>query len=101
MTLTRRTVLRNGGAALASLGAGSQVAIAAETQPSRENTLTQVGATYVLVHGTWHGGWVWRDVADRLIAQGHRVFTPTCTGCGERLHLTGPEVGLETTSATL
>ncbi len=62
----------------------------------RENTLTQVGATYVLVHGTWHGGWVWRDVADRLIAQGHRVFTPTCTGCGERLHLTGPEVGLET-----
>jgi pimeloyl-ACP methyl ester carboxylesterase len=24
------------------------------------------------------------------------VFTPTCTGCGERVHLTGPEVGLET-----
>ena len=41
MTLTRRTVLRNGGAALASLGAASQVAIAAETPPSRENTLTQ------------------------------------------------------------
>ena len=92
MTLTRRTVLRNGGAALASLGAASQVAIAAENPPSQRNTLTPGGATYVLVHGTWHGGWVWRDVADRLIAQGHRVFTPTCTGCGERLHLTGPEV---------
>ena len=96
MTLTRRTVLRNGGAALASLGTASQVATAAETPSSPENTLAQGGATYVLVHGTWHGGWVWRDVADRLIAQGHRVFTPTCTGCGERLHLTGPEVGLET-----
>ena len=53
-------------------------------------------ATYVLVHGTWHGGWVWQDVADRLRAGGHRVYTPTCTGCGERLHLTNPDVGLET-----
>ena len=53
-------------------------------------------ATYVLVHGTWHGGWVWQDVADRLRARGHRVYTPTCTGCGERLHLTNPDVGLET-----
>ena len=24
------------------------------------------------------------------------VYTPTCTGCGERLHLTNPDVGLET-----
>ena len=56
---------------------------------------TQI-ATFVLVHGTWHGGWVWQDVANRLRAMGHRVYTPTCTGCGERLHLTGPDVGLET-----
>jgi pimeloyl-ACP methyl ester carboxylesterase len=48
------------------------------------------------VHGTWHGGWVWQDVANRLRTAGHRVYTPTCTGCGERLHLTGPEVGLNT-----
>ena len=45
MTLTRRTVLRNGGAALASLGAASQVAIAAENPPSQRNTLTPGGAT--------------------------------------------------------
>ena len=48
------------------------------------------------MHGTWHGGWVWQDVADRLRTMGYRVYTPTCTGCGERLHLTGPEVGLYT-----
>ena len=53
-------------------------------------------ATLELVHGTWHGGWVWQDVANRLRAIGHRVYTPTCTGCGEPLHLTGPEVRLDT-----
>ena len=53
-------------------------------------------STFVLVHGTWHGGWVWQDVANKLRAMGHRVYTPTCTGCGERLHLTGPDVGLDT-----
>lgn len=52
--------------------------------------------TFVLVHGTWHGGWVWRDVRNRLSGAGHRVFAPTCTGCGERNHLATPEVGLET-----
>ncbi|MEO0412743.1 MAG: alpha/beta fold hydrolase [Pseudomonadota bacterium] len=52
--------------------------------------------TFVLVHGTWHGGWIWRDVRAMLSAAGHRVFTPTCTGCGEREHLSAPDVGLET-----
>ncbi|MGI9378145.1 MAG: alpha/beta fold hydrolase, partial [Methyloligellaceae bacterium] len=41
-------------------------------------------ATYVLVHGAWHGGWCWREVRQRLRAEGHRVFTPTLTGLGER-----------------
>jgi len=53
-------------------------------------------ATFVLVHGTWHGGWVWRDVRRLLRSRGHRVFTPTCTGCGERVHLSRPDVGLDT-----
>ncbi len=52
--------------------------------------------TFVLVHGTWHGGWVWRDVRRLLRSRGHRVFTPTCTGCGEREHLSSPDVGLDT-----
>lgn len=52
--------------------------------------------TFVLVHGTWLGGWIWATVADRLRAAGHRVFTPTLTGVGERHHLIGPGIGLET-----
>ncbi len=54
------------------------------------------GKTFVLVHGAWHGGWCWRRVADRLTAAGHRVFTPTLTGLGERSHLLGPSVNLST-----
>lgn len=52
--------------------------------------------TFVLAHGTWHGGWAWRDVRNQLEDLGHRVFTPTLTGCGERAHLSSPEVGLDT-----
>lgn len=52
-------------------------------------------ATFVLVHGAWHGGWCWARVAPRLRAAGHTVFTPTMTGFGERSHLLSPEVGLE------
>jgi pimeloyl-ACP methyl ester carboxylesterase len=51
---------------------------------------------FVLVHGAWHGGWCWRQVADRLCAAGHRVFTPTLTGQGERHHLLGPGTDLHT-----
>lgn len=57
--------------------------------------------TYVLVHGAFHGGWCWRRVADRLCAEGHRVFTPTCTGTGERLHLLTAQGGLETVVADI
>jgi pimeloyl-ACP methyl ester carboxylesterase len=43
--------------------------------------------TYVLVHGAFHGGWCWKDVAARLRSLGHTVYTPTLTGLGERSHL--------------
>jgi pimeloyl-ACP methyl ester carboxylesterase len=55
-----------------------------------------VPATFVLVHGAWHGGWCWRRVADRLIAKGHRVFAPTLTGLGERSHLMSDTINLAT-----
>lgn len=54
------------------------------------------GQTIVLVHGAWHGGWCWRDVADRLSARGARVFCPTMTGLGDRRHLRVAYKGLET-----
>lgn len=51
-------------------------------------------ATFVLVHGAWHGGWCWRRVARRLRDAGHDVYTPTLTGLGERRHLVSPMVGV-------
>jgi pimeloyl-ACP methyl ester carboxylesterase len=51
---------------------------------------------YVLVHGAWRGGWIWKRVRRELREQGHEVFTPTLTGVGERSHLLTPQVNLET-----
>ena len=50
--------------------------------------------TFVIVHGGWGGGWEWSPVADILRRHGHRAFTPTLTGMGERDHLSrGEPVG--------
>ncbi len=53
-------------------------------------------ATFVLVPGAWHGGWCWRKVTPLLEAHGHRVYTPTLTGVGERAHLLTRKVNLTT-----
>lgn len=52
--------------------------------------------TFVLVPGFWLGGWAWRDVATPLRAAGHTVYPVTLTGLGERVHLAGPQVDLDT-----
>lgn len=52
--------------------------------------------TYVLVHGAWGGGWTYRTVDSMLTAAGYRVYRPTLTGLGERVHLATPQVGLST-----
>lgn len=49
-------------------------------------------ATFVLVHGAWHGGWCWADTAEALRDAGHDVHTPTLTGLGERSHLMSPDI---------
>lgn len=53
-------------------------------------------STYVLVHGAWHGGWVWRRVVPSLLRAGHEVHAPTLTGVSDRAHLLHPSVGLST-----
>src|SRR5579862_9819800 len=53
-------------------------------------------ATFVLVHGAWHGAWCWRRVARLLARNGHEVFTPTLTGLAERSHLLTPDIDLDT-----
>jgi pimeloyl-ACP methyl ester carboxylesterase len=41
-------------------------------------------ATFLLIHGSYQGGWIWKPVATRLRAAGHLVFAPSLDGCGER-----------------
>jgi pimeloyl-ACP methyl ester carboxylesterase len=50
--------------------------------------------TFVLVHGSFHGGWCWKKVEPLLREAGHEVYTPTLTGLGERSHLAHPRSGL-------
>jgi pimeloyl-ACP methyl ester carboxylesterase len=40
-------------------------------------------ATFVLVHGAWHGGWCWHKIVPLLEAKGHRVLAPDLPGLGE------------------
>lgn len=51
---------------------------------------------FLLVHGAWHNGRCWERVVPRLEAAGHRVFAPSLTSYGDKAHLLGPEVGLDT-----
>ncbi len=53
-------------------------------------------ATFVLVHGAWHGGWCWQKVIPFLEAAGHEVYAPTLTGLAERASELSPDVGLDT-----
>src|SRR5262249_5092646 len=53
-------------------------------------------ATFVLVHGTGSGGWLWDPVADRLREAGHSVHAPTLIGVGERARAGGPDTDLTT-----
>ncbi len=58
-------------------------------------------ATFVLLHGAFHGGWCWAQVAGILRARGHAVTTPTQTGLGERKHLLAPGITLDTFAGDL
>ncbi len=53
-------------------------------------------STFLLVHGAWHSGECWTRVVPLLASAGHRVLAPSLTGTGDKAHLLGPEVGLDT-----
>lgn len=53
-------------------------------------------ATYVLIHGAYQGGWIWKPVAERLRAAGHTAQALTLDGCGERHHLARPGITVAT-----
>ena len=40
-------------------------------------------ATYVLIHGAWHGGWCWDKVVPLLKKKGHHTEVPDLPGHGK------------------
>ena len=48
----------------------------------------------MLVHGSWHGGWAWDDIAEPLRARGHRVLAPCLKGLGSDAASLTEAVGL-------
>jgi pimeloyl-ACP methyl ester carboxylesterase len=88
--ITRRGIIAGGaaGAGLAAAAASGEIVGAARAQSAAK--------TFVLIHGAWHGGWCWRRVSDLLEKQGHKVFSPTLTGLGERSHLLSRDINLDT-----
>ena len=89
--MKRRNFMKLAGAA----AAGSVTLRANAATPNTNKDEGSDSKTYVLLHGAWHGGWCWRDIADALRKSGHKVFVPTQTGLGERSHLLSNEITLD------
>lgn len=53
-------------------------------------------ASFVLIHGAWHGGWCWQRLVDRLRSQGHTAVAPTLSGLAERADLLSAQIDLTT-----
>ena len=49
-------------------------------------------ASFILIHGSWHGGWCFDTVKELLEAQGHEVIAPDLPGMG------GDEAALRATT---
>jgi Alpha/beta hydrolase family len=86
--ITRRGTIGGTAAGLVAASASGGIIGAARAQAGPN--------TFVLVHGGLLGGWCWRRVSDLLEKKGHKVFSPTLTGLGERSHLLSKDINLET-----
>ena len=51
---------------------------------------------FLLIHGAWHGGWVWNEISEILRYQRYSVSAPTLTGLGEKKHLLSSKITIET-----
>ena len=52
--------------------------------------------TFVMVHGAYQGGWIWKPVVARLRAAGHITYAPTLDGCAERRDQVRPGITVTT-----
>ena len=51
---------------------------------------------FLFVPGAWDGGWDYAKVDSILSAKGDKVYRPTLTGLGERVHLAHADINLST-----
>src|SRR6516164_8876892 len=57
--------------------------------------------TFVLIHGSYQGGWIWQRLASRLRESGHVVYAPSLDGCAERKHSLRSGITTETHAAEI
>jgi pimeloyl-ACP methyl ester carboxylesterase len=88
--MLRRQLLATGLLGLAGYSSASKRAVA----QTNDCEMHPAPATFVLVPGAWCGGFVHNDVAEILRRRGHRVFTPTLSGLGERSNTFSAQINL-------
>jgi pimeloyl-ACP methyl ester carboxylesterase len=64
--------------------------------PAQETRVQSTMANIVLVPGAFHGGWWYNPIIPDLRKAGHSVYSVTPTGMGERRHLRGLAINLDT-----
>ena len=57
--------------------------------------------TFVLIHGAYQGGWIFKPVAERLRARGHVALAPSLDGCVERKAQVRPGITTEAQPAEI
>jgi len=58
-------------------------------------------AVYLLIHGSFQGGWTWKPTARLLRRAGHDVYAPTLEGCAERAAGLRPGISVTTCAGEL
>ena len=41
-------------------------------------------ANFLLIHGSYQGGWIWKPTVETLRESGLHAYAPTLEGCAER-----------------
>lgn len=85
--VSRRSLMKAAGV-VAAAGAAAQARPAAAQGNARK--------TFVLIHGAYHGGWCWQPLSRILEEKGHKVYAPSLTGNGDRMHLISKDITLDT-----
>lgn len=52
-------------------------------------------ATFLVAHGAWSAGFVWKKMRPLMAAAGHELVTLSYTGLGDRVHLAHKDIDLD------